>query len=288
MYRNVVKPPLAHLAAPTPSSAARQTSPCTAWCGPRSSTSSSSATAKRATCSRVKLTPRCSPVLLLQLLFLLPVAPLLALMPLPRRMLLPTRRMRAPTCGLCRACLLLARQRRRCAPGPSISVWASFTTTSPRYVHRSAGLLRLASVTLLAAPPPSRQRLSVAADSYKTALRRPVPIDVRALLASAGGDVEGGDGSASAGVLAEQRVLTPAGSLRLFVDTLVRMCVILLRPLVSCLRYPTACHRFTCPETRTAVGSLEFTKDSPADVDFVTGATNLRAHTFGIPVRRAC
>lgn len=38
------------------------------------------------------------------------------------------------------------------------------------------------------------------------------------------------------------------------------------------------------PEVRSAMGSLEFTKDSPADIDFVTGATNLRAHTFSIPV----
>ena len=155
--------------------------------------------------------------------------------------------------------------------------------------YRRAGLLRLRDSSRH--PPPLRQRLSVAADSYKTALRRPAPIDVRALLASAGGDVEGGDSSASVGVLAEQRVLTPAGSLRLFVDTLVRMYVNhFIGTPVSCPHYlatAAAHYRFTCPETRTAVGSLEFTKDSPADVDFVTGATNLRAHTFGIPVRRA-
>lgn len=68
------------------------------------------------------------------------------------------------------------------------------------------------------------QRLSIAADSYKTAKHRPVPIDVRATLASAGADVEGAaDAAGGESVLAEQRVLTPAGSLRLFVETLVCM-----------------------------------------------------------------
>jgi hypothetical protein len=158
------------------------------------------------------------------------------------------------------------------------------------------------------------QRLQVAAEAYKTAKFKPVPVDVSALLSSPGDFAP----SFSSALVSEQRVLSPAGSLRLLIDTIVRV--------------------FSEPEHRASVGAMEFTKggcgvnhgeregtihcfiplrsasvswhlcfifnfmdcpqerfqvftvcmplhaDSPLDVDFVTSATNLRAHTFGIPV----
>lgn len=66
------------------------------------------------------------------------------------------------------------------------------------------------------------QRLSIAADSYKTAAHRPVPIDVRAFLSS--GPSADNKGALDTNVLEEQRVLSPESSLRLLVDTLVHMC----------------------------------------------------------------
>lgn len=105
------------------------------------------------------------------------------------------------------------------------------------------------------------QRLSFAAESYKTAKHKPIPVDVPSVLATPGDYAEGG----SSYLLDEQQVLTPAGSLRLFINVIMKM--------------------YASPETRAAIGSMEFTKDSPLDVDFVTGATNMRAFTFGIPLQ---
>lgn len=68
--------------------------------------------------------------------------------------------------------------------------------------------------------------------------------------------------ASSASVLPDQRVPTLKESAALFLAALARF--------------------LTDPAYIPALGTLDFSKDSAADLDFVTAATNLRAHTFGI------
>ena len=116
-----------------------------------------------------------------------------------------------------------------------------------------------------------KRRLEVSADSFKGARALPVPLDLALALSShydehrSGGGGGGSGGGSSGGQLRDQRMLTVAESARLFLDA--------LRLLLS------------SPASRATVGSREFSKDCPEDLDLVTAATNLRAAIFSIPLQ---
>lgn len=134
------------------------------------------------------------------------------------------------------------------------------------------------------------KRLEMAPETYKTAAVRPLPLFADAAEAgkydhsaaaaagdagaagagsSAGAAAAGGAGRAAtaapAGGLADQRILSVAQSASLFLASLARY--------------------YSDGDVCGSLGSLDFSKDSPLDLDFVTAATNLRAATFGIPLQ---
>jgi ubiquitin-like 1-activating enzyme E1 B len=115
------------------------------------------------------------------------------------------------------------------------------------------------------------KRLEVAPEAFKGARARPVPLDLATALAGgydggAGGNSGGGGGGGVGGAqLRDQRTLSVAESARLFLDT--------LGTLVG------------DGGSRDTFGAREFSKDAPADLDFVTAATNLRAAMFAIPLQ---
>ena len=101
-----------------------------------------------------------------------------------------------------------------------------------------------------------RKRLEMV-DLYKTAKKRPQPVDLDA--------VETGLLSSPSGPampIAEQRVMSLRENADLFLSSL------------------SAYYRDA--EARKAFGSIEFSKDEARDLDFVTAATNIRAWTFGM------
>lgn len=107
------------------------------------------------------------------------------------------------------------------------------------------------------------ERLRVAPDTFKTAARPPVPIGLSVVRAGSLG-AETVKASAAAAIK-DQRVLSLAESAELFLTSLVGY--------------------YTDPAVRITLGSMEFSKDSALDLDFVTAATNLRAYTFAIPMQ---
>jgi ubiquitin-like 1-activating enzyme E1 B len=127
------------------------------------------------------------------------------------------------------------------------------------------------------------RRLEVAPDAYKTAAHPPSPLElevIEGVSASASASAAAASpassppppppppppsSSSSPSVLPDQRVPTLKESAALFLAALARF--------------------FTDPAYVPALGTLDFSKDSAADLDLVTAATNLRAHTFGIPAQ---
>jgi ubiquitin-like 1-activating enzyme E1 B len=122
------------------------------------------------------------------------------------------------------------------------------------------------------------RRLEVAPDAYKTAAHPPSPLELEviegvsasasasaAAASSASSPPPPPPSSSSPSVLPDQRVPTLKESAALFLAALARF--------------------FTDPAYVPALGTLDLSKDSAADLDLVTAATNLRAHTFGIPAQ---
>lgn len=108
-----------------------------------------------------------------------------------------------------------------------------------------------------------QKRLSMAPDTYKTAARPPAALDLAAVEAGTLGAAAAATSGRAA--LPDQRVLSLAESAALFLSTVQAY--------------------YADAAKRAAFGALEFSKDEPLDVDFVTAATNLRAFTFGIPMQ---
>lgn len=109
------------------------------------------------------------------------------------------------------------------------------------------------------------ERLRVAPETFKTAKQPPKPLGLAAIRAGELGAETASTLSPSAGGIKDQRVLSLSESAELFLSSLAAF-------------YKDA-------TVRASLGSLEFSKDSPLDLDFVTAATNLRAYTFGIPMQ---
>jgi ubiquitin-like 1-activating enzyme E1 B len=106
------------------------------------------------------------------------------------------------------------------------------------------------------------RRLEVAPDAYKTAAHPPSPLELEVI---EGVSASASASSSSPSVLPDQRVPTLKESAAFFLAALARF--------------------FTDPAYVPALGTLDFSKDSAADLDLVAAATNLRAHTFGIPAQ---
>ena len=107
------------------------------------------------------------------------------------------------------------------------------------------------------------KRLEIAPDVYKTAAHPPKPLNLS--------EIEHEDISTTSSTttpttgLRDQRILSLKESAALFISSLVGY--------------------LTDPSLAVSMGTLEFSKDNPRDLDLVTACTNLRAYTFTIPMQ---
>lgn len=108
------------------------------------------------------------------------------------------------------------------------------------------------------------KRLEMAPETYKTAAQPPKPLRLSAIMSATPGTTSQAE-VVTAGGLKDQRVLSLRESATLFLDSITQY--------------------YASDELRGSIGSLDFSKDSALDLDFVTAATNLRAFTFGIPMQ---
>ena len=114
------------------------------------------------------------------------------------------------------------------------------------------------------------KRLSMADELQPASARRPVPqfladIEARAVTEAVAAAAAAATPAAPVARLPDQRVLSVAESSALFLSAIRRY--------------------FADAELLASRGALEFSKDSPLDVDFVTAASNLRAAAYGIALQ---
>lgn len=109
------------------------------------------------------------------------------------------------------------------------------------------------------------KKLSMRLEAYERAGRVPVPLSLDTALGSANAGQAVAPTALPVAALPAQTVPSLSQSAQQFCSTLARF--------------------FSEPEQAGLLGSAEFSKDRPLDLAFVTAASNLRSHIFGIPLQ---
>ena len=136
------------------------------------------------------------------------------------------------------------------------------------------------------------KKLSMRLEAYKVAGRVPKPLSfeaaVQSTIAGSAGAGSTAGAAPAAAELPEQRVLSVAESAQLFVHAVKEYFTVRAERRVAPASWP--CQTLVSLQNTalsSRLGSIEFDKDTPTDLNFVTAASNLRAHIFGC-VHSAC